>query len=253
MTLNIDINCDMGESYGNFKVGQDEAIFPWITSSNIACGFHGGDPLHIESTIRQAIAHGVQVGAHPGFPDLQGFGRRKMQIKPNELKAIVKYQIAALKGLTESLGSKLIYVKPHGALYNQAADNEAEAKAIVEAVKEIDEELILMGLAGSLMENMALSQKRPFVAEAFADRRYTDIGRLRSRALENAVIHDPQEAAQQVISIVKNQCVYSYSGQEIPLKAQTICIHGDNHIALDILKAIDTALTENGIQKKGFA
>ena len=137
----IDINCDMGESYGHFKVGNDDALFPYISSCNIACGFHGGDPFHIAQTIKKAIAHGVRIGAHPAYPDLAGFGRRKMQIPTIELTAIIKYQVAALKGMTESMGGRLAYVKPHGALYNTAANNVAESTTIIEAVQAIDDSL----------------------------------------------------------------------------------------------------------------
>jgi len=221
----IDLNCDMGESYGHFKVGNDDAIFPYIDSCNIACGFHGGDPLHMETTIKKAIAHDVIIGAHPSYPDLAGFGRRKMQVPPNELKAILKYQIAAIKGMTESLGRQLVYVKPHGALYNTAASSRAETEAVIEAIRSIDPQLALMGLAGSMMEMVAKEQQILFIAEAFADRQYTADGRLQSRQIEGAVIHDPQKSAQQVLSIMQKQQVIS-------------AIHGDNPAAVAILKAI---------------
>ena len=234
----ININCDMGESYGHFKVGNDDAIFPYIDSSNIACGFHGGDPLHIEMTIKKAIAHNVQIGAHPGYPDLAGFGRRKMQLPANELKAILKYQIAAIKGMTESLGGQLAYVKPHGALYNTASNSREETAVIIEAIRSIDPQLSLMGLAGSVMETMAKEQEIPFIAEAFADRKYTADGRLQSRQIEGAVIHDPQQSAAQVLSIIQKQQVVSASGTIVPIIAQSVCIHGDNPTAVAILKAI---------------
>ena len=251
--LEIDINCDMGESYGNYKIGNDEAIFPYITSSNIACGFHGGDPLHIEQTIKNAIAHKVQVGAHPGYPDLGGFGRRRMHIVSDELRTIVKYQVAALKSLTESLGGKLAYVKPHGALYNTAADNEADAVAIAKAVYEIDPELILMGMAGSCIEHAASHQNLPFVSEAFADRRYESNGRLMSRTKDGSVIQSAEQAAEQVISIVEKQRVISADNELIEIKAESICIHGDNPIAIEILQAIDSKLKAKGIAKKPFS
>ncbi|MEL6867249.1 MAG: 5-oxoprolinase subunit PxpA [Bacteroidota bacterium] len=234
----IDINCDMGESYGRFKVGNDEALFPWISSCNIACGFHGGDPWHIEQTIKSALKHNLRIGAHPSYPDLAGFGRRAMQIVPSELKSIIKYQIAAVKGLTESLGGSLTYVKPHGALYNTAAKTETEATVIMEAIREIDDSLLLMGLAGSPIEQWAKDHKIPFIAEAFADRQYTPEGRLMSRQLSGALIQDPLQAAQQVMDIATNQKVQTANGSYIPLKAQSICIHGDNPAALEILKQI---------------
>ena len=248
----IDINCDMGESYGNYQIGNDDAIFPHITSCNVACGYHGGDALHIEKTIKNALAHGVQVGAHPGYPDLQGFGRRRMHIVPNELRALVKYQVAALKSLTESLGGHLAYVKPHGALYNTAADNEADADAIARAVREIDDDLILMGMAESFIEKAALKENLKFAAEAFADRKYEINGRLRSRTKEGAVLQSPEEAAQQVVSIVLDKTVTSYDGSPVTVQADSICIHGDNPMAIEILQEIDHQLTEKGIAKKSF-
>jgi len=251
--LKIDINCDMGESFGNYTIGNDEKVFPYITSCNIACGFHGGDPLHIEKTIKGALAHGVQIGAHPSYPDLAGFGRRYMQIKADELKAIVKYQVAALKGMTESLGGQLAYVKPHGALYNTAAKQKTEALAIIEAVQAIDSSLILMGLAGSPIEALAREIGIPFVAEAFADRKYMSDGSLRSRTLDEAVIEDPEEATAQVLSIVLDQRVQTYEGSSLPLKAQSVCIHGDNRQVEALLQAIDVGLTKAGVLKTAFS
>ena len=245
----IDINCDMGESYGHFKVGNDSAIFPYITSCNVACGFHGGDPLHIENTIKMALAHQVRVGAHPGYPDLAGFGRRNMQLPKAELKAIIKYQVAAIKGMTESLGGRLSYVKPHGALYNTASKNKKETETIIEAIQEIDPSLALMGLAGSLMETTAKAHKIPFIAEAFADRQYTADGLLQSRQIEGAVIHSPQKSAAQVLSIAAKQQVTSASQSIVPIHAQSVCIHGDNPQAVAILQAIDILLKEYGIEK----
>ena len=234
----MDINCDMGESYGHFKVGNDDAIFPYIDSCNIACGFHGGDPLHIATTIKKAIAYNVRIGAHPAYPDLAGFGRRKMQLPANELTAILTYQIAALKGMTESMGGQLVYVKPHGALYNTAASSRVETAVIIEAIRSIDPQLALMGLAGSVMETVAKEQQIPFIAEAFADRQYTADGRLQSRQIAGAVIQDPQQSAAQVLSIVQKQQVISASNTIVPIIAQSVCIHGDNPEAVEILRAI---------------
>lgn len=248
----IDINCDMGESYGRFKIGNDREIFPYITSCNIACGFHGGDPWHIEETIKLALHNNVAIGAHPSYPDLMGFGRRKMELAPEELKSVVKYQVAALKGLTESHGGQLKYVKPHGALYNSAADNKEEASAICSAIQEIDQNLMLMGLPGSMLETIAKSNNISFVREAFADRRYTPDGRLMSRAIEGAVIDNPIDAAQQVIDICTTNKLTSSTGIEVHVRADSICIHGDNEGAVAILKAIhDTAKTHN-ISIKSF-
>lgn len=250
--IQIDINCDMGESYGNFRIGNDEAIFPHITSCNIACGFHGGDPLHIENTIKGALTQGLQIGAHPGYPDLQGFGRRRIQLKREELRAIIAYQIAALKGLTESHGGQLAYVKPHGALYNTATDQEEEAMTIIEAIQQIDPSLKFMGLAGSIMEEIAQANGIPFVAEAFADRRYTSDGKLQSRAVEGALIQDPAQAAEQVLMIATKKQVETANGSLLSLQAQSVCIHGDNVAAIAILEAITAKLEANGVQKTHF-
>lgn len=233
----IDINCDMGESFGHFKIGNDEALFPLIQSCNIACGFHGGDPFHIENTIKNALKYGLKIGAHPSYPDLAGFGRRKMDIPKAALKAILKYQIAALKGMTESLGGRISYVKPHGALYNFAANNEEETLTIIAAIQEIDPDLKLMGLAGSVTEKVAIQHKIPFLAEAFGDRKYMENGTLMSRSEEGSVIENPAEAAAQIWSITQQNQVVTASGKRIPIHAQSICIHGDNPAAVEILSA----------------
>ena len=249
----IDINCDMGESHGNFKVGNDTAIFPHITSSNIACGMHAGDPYHIERTIDLALQHGVQIGAHPGYPDLQGFGRRVIPMKRAELKAYVKYQVAALKGMVESAGGTLAYVKPHGALYNEIAANASEAETVIAGIKAIDPELIVMGLAGSHVEDIARAADMAFVAEAFADRRYEADGKLRSRLKENAVIGSAEDAANQVVSVTLNNQTHTLDGTAVAIKAQSFCIHGDNPAAIDILKAITDQLAQSGIEKRAFS
>jgi len=247
MSLSIDINCDMGESYGHFKIGNDQLIIPYITSCNVACGFHGGDPLHIEHTIQSALEHHVQVGAHPSYPDLQGFGRRPMKLSTDELTATVKYQVAAIKGVTESLGGKLQYVKPHGALYNAMAMDEKEALTVIKAIQAIDDQLAIMGLAGSKVEYLAKKMSIPFIREAFADRRYTSAGTLTSRSNKNAVINDPQEAAEQVLSIVQENKVFSDEGKTITIHADSVCIHGDNPKAVDILKSTHSVLTAHQI------
>jgi len=249
----IDLNCDMGESYGNYKIGNDDQVMPYITSCNIACGFHGGDPLQIEKTIKNALKHGVQIGAHPSYPDLQGFGRRKMQVPTDELSAILKYQIAAVKGMTESLGGKLAYVKPHGALYNTSADDEQVTECIVRAIKEISPDLAFMGLAGSkTMESVAKKQDIRFISEAFADRKYTASGRLQSRKIDGAVIHNAEIAAEQVLSLVLKQEVISNLHTPVKVKAESICIHGDNPQVGDILKSIDAILKKHKVRKRAF-
>lgn len=248
----VDINCDMGESYGNYTIGNDQAIFPHITSCNIACGMHAGDPYQIEKTIDLAIEHGVQIGAHPGYPDLQGFGRRVLPMPSQELSSFIKYQVAALKGLVESKGHRLNYVKPHGALYNEMAKNQEVADTVVKAIKLIDSQLKIMGLAGSHVKAVCEEQSMHFIAEAFADRQYEANGQLRSRALEGAVLHEPDLAAKQVLSIVEDKRTFGLHGEEVEIEAQSFCIHGDNPVAISILKKITEQLALKGISKKHF-
>ncbi|NVK85708.1 MAG: LamB/YcsF family protein [Cytophagia bacterium] len=248
----VDINCDMGESYGNYTIGNDEAIFPHITSCNIACGMHAGDPYQIEKTIDLAIQHGVQIGAHPGYPDLQGFGRRVLPMSDKELAASIKYQVSALKGLVESKAHQLAYVKPHGALYNEMARDVTIAKAVVSAIKAIDPNLKVMGLSGSLVKEVVENEGMIFIAEAFADRQYEANGQLRSRNLDGAVHHDAEKAAEQVLSIALQQKTQSLEGTEVSVEAQSFCIHGDNPLAISILEKITEKLAGSGISKKHF-
>jgi len=241
--MKIDINCDMGESIGSNIVGNDVAIFPYITSCNIACGFHGGDPYHIQKTIDMALEYGVRIGAHPSYPDLEGFGRRKMEIKRSILKSILKYQISAVKGMVESAGGKLSYVKPHGALYNTAAMSVDETQTIIEAISEIDNNIALMGLANSVMMSETEKSTISFIAEAFADRRYSSNGQLKSRNEGNSVIHNPDEALQQVVSLWLENQINTDDGIQLNIKADSICVHGDNPQAVEILKAINTFIS----------
>ena len=250
--MTIDLNCDMGESYGRYQIGNDAAIFPYITSANIACGFHGGDPLSIERTIQLAIEHEVQIGAHPGYPDLMGFGRRKMHIPASDLKAMVKYQVAAIKGLAESHGGHLTYVKPHGALYNSMVKDAEETAVVVEAILAINENIAIMGLAGSRVKAIVEAKGGRFIAEAFADRRYEADGTLMSRLKEGAVLHDPEQIAAQVLQIVREKKVTTADGVKIEMDAQSICIHGDNPAALTILQHLDKAFQNANIQKASF-
>ena len=237
--LKIVLNCYLGESYGNFTIGNDIAIFPYISSCNIACGFHGGDPLTLQKTIKAALAQGLRLGAHPAYPDLQGFGRRQMDLSSNELEATIRYQVAALKGMIESLGGKLAYVKPHGALYNKMANNADESRTVIQTIQSIDPDLQLMGLAGSTTQTVAKEMGISFIAEAFADRRYTKQGKLVSRSVKGAVINDPELVFKQVQMIVNEGLVESLDGTIIPISAQSICIHGDNPKAIAILEKLN--------------
>ena len=216
---------------------------PYIHAANIACGMHGGNPYHIEKTILLALEHQVIIGAHPGFPDLEGFGRRVIPMKNEELSSYIKYQISALKGLVDAnAGSFLEYVKPHGALYNHMAQNERQAKVVIEAIKAIDPQLKIMGLAGSHMKKLVTEAHMDFIAEAFADRAYENDGKLRPRTLEGAIIRDSEKATEQVIQILKNRKVITYSGLEIELEAESFCIHGDNSGAVNIARSIHQKL-----------
>ncbi len=232
----------MGESYGNYTIGNDREIMPYINAANIACGMHGGDPYHIEQTINLALDHHVRIGAHPGFPDLQGFGRRVIPMKDGELSSYIKYQVSALKGLVEANGGTLEYVKPHGALYNHIAKNEIQAQVVIDAIKAIDPNLKIMGLAGSHMKKLVSQAQMNFIAEAFADRAYENDGKLRSRNLEGALIKEPEKASSQVLSILKNRKVITYDGTELNLEAESFCIHGDNRAATAIAQSINNQL-----------
>ncbi len=250
--ITIDINCDLGESRGNVIVGNDAEIFPHITSCNIACGFHGGDPVHMELTVKAALVYGVKIGAHPSYPDREHFGRKNMQLSEEDLTAVIRYQLAALIGVTKALGGKVSYVKPHGALYNTAADSDAEAQILIATIQSMDEDLALMGLSGSQMEEAARKNGIRFIAEAFADRRYHRSGRLVAREVEGSIIEDPRIAAEQVLSIILKQQVTSLEGTIVPIIAHSICVHGDHPNTPAVLRAIDELLKMNGIQKRTF-
>ncbi len=244
----IDLNCDLGESYGKMTSQYDEIIMPYLSSCNIACGFHSGDPVTIERTIQMATDHDVAIGAHPSFPDLQGFGRRVMHIPQAELTAIIRYQIAALKGMTEALGGTLHHVKPHGALYNFAAKNEAAAQAIIDAVKSIDDKLIVYGLPNSFLEKKAKQTDLSFAKETFADRRYERDGSLRARTRAGAVIEQKNEVLAQVRMIVEKKQVKTHDNEIISLEADTICLHSDTQGAANLARQIHEMLTSNGIK-----
>ncbi len=244
----IDLNCDMGESFGRYTIGSDEAMMPYITSANIACGLHAGDPLVMERTVRLAQEHGVGIGAHPGFPDLQGFGRRVMQLAPEEAEAFVLYQVGALAAFAKAAGAELVHVKPHGALYNLAARDRPLAEAIAQAVARFSRQLILVGLANSLLVEAGLEAGLPVAREAFADRAYEADGSLRSRRLPGAVLEDPAQAAEQVVRIAQEGLVVAYTGEEVPVQAETICLHGDTSTAVEIAKTIRGELEAAGIE-----
>jgi UPF0271 protein len=250
MPTRIDLNCDLGESFGPYRIGNDEALMGLITSANIACGYHAGDPSVMDRTVRLAVEHGVAIGAHPGFPDLVGFGRRPMRMDPEEIENDVLYQVGALAAFAHAAGSALAHVKPHGALYNMAAADIEVARAIARAVRRAGPNLILVGLAGSALIAAAEEAGLCAASEGFADRAYEVNGTLRSRHLPGAVLHSPDAAAKQALQIARDGSVTSHSGQRVPLRVDTLCIHGDNPRAVEIVQAIRRKLTQAGIEVK---
>ena len=247
MAFKVDLNCDLGESFGNYKIGGDDKIIPLISSANVACGFHAGDPVVMKKTIETAKKNNNGIGAHPGFLDLMGFGRREMKISIDEAKAYVLYQLGALGAFCKSEGVKLQHVKPHGALYNMAAKDYKLSRAICEAVAEFDNSLIILGLSGSETLKAAKDLNLKYASEVFADRAYEEDGSLVARSKEGAMIHDENEAIERVIKMIKEQKVTSITGKEIPIKADSICVHGDGEKALLFVKKIRENLENKGI------
>lgn len=248
----IDLNCDLGESFGHYKLGENTAILKYITSANIACGFHAGDPSVMRDTVARCIEHQVAIGAHPGLPDLVGFGRREMAISPTEAYDLTVYQIGALHAVATSQGGTIRHVKPHGALYNMAAKNPALAEAIAKAVYDVSPNLILFGLAGSELITAGQKYGLPIANEVFADRTYTNDGTLTPRSNNNAVITSDEAALAQVLQMVKTQTVNATSGETVSLQADTICLHGDGEKAVVFAKMISETLTAEGIDIKAI-
>ena len=247
----IDMNSDVGESFGNYKLGLDEDVIPLISSANIACGFHAGDPAVMKRTIAIAVENGVALGAHPGLPDLMGFGRRNMDVSLEEIQDYVTYQVGALLAFARAQGMKLQHVKPHGALYTMAVQNPEIWDAVAEAVSAIDPALILFVLAGSDREDLeAVGAKHGIriAFEFFGDRAYNPDGSLVSRKLPGAVIHDHQQVAEKVLKLVTEGSVDCADGSEIQLAADTICVHGDNPAALQLVKKIRETLQASGVE-----
>jgi UPF0271 protein len=248
MNNKIDLNCDMGESFGAYSIGRDEEILPYITSANIACGYHAGDPTVIANTITLALKYNVEIGAHPSYPDLQGFGRRLMKMTPKEIYHMVMYQIAAVSGMTAALGGRLQHVKPHGALYNVAASDPLIAEAIVEAVYHVAPDAILFGLANSQLIHIAEKQGLQVAHEVFADRTYQSDGSLTPRTSPNAIIHDHLVAIEQVSHMINVGEGISVDGVRFPIKAETICIHGDHPSSLLFVKKVREEFARTNIK-----
>ena len=244
----IDLNSDLGESFGRYTIGMDEQIIPLISSANIACGFHASDPVVMSTSIARTKAAGIQIGAHPGLPDLMGFGRRSMAISPKEAKAYTLYQISALGGMCQAMGMKLQHVKPHGALYNMAAKDYALSLAICEAIRDYDSSLIVMGLSGSEMIRAAKDCGLKAASEVFADRGYEEDGTLVNRRKPGAMITDEDETIARVIRMVKEGKVTAVTGKDIDIQADSVCVHGDGEKALLFVEKIRKALNENAIE-----
>ncbi|WP_028778430.1 LamB/YcsF family protein [Shimazuella kribbensis] len=248
----VDLNCDLGESFGVYKLGIDEEILPFVTSANIACGFHAGDPSVIRNTVKLALKYGVKIGAHPGFPDLIGFGRRNISITPQEAYDITIYQIGALNGFIKAEGENMQHVKPHGALYNMASKDRTLAEAIAEAVYKVDSQLILFGLAGSELVQAGEKIGLQTAHEVFSDRTYQQDGSLTPRNQPNALIHNNEQAVAQVVRMVKDGKVLSQQGVDVSVKAHTICIHGDGSEALAFARQIRKVLEDSKIVVKAI-
>ena len=244
----IDINCDMGESFGAWTLGDDAAILPHVTSANIACGFHAGDPGTMRRTIELALANGVAVGAHPGLPDLAGFGRRTMDVTAEETFGLVAYQVGALAGIAAACGIRLRHVKAHGALYNMAGTRRDLADAIARAVKAVDASLVLFALAGTEVVRAGLDAGLRVAEEVFADRRYTAAGTLVSRREPGAVIADSRDAVRQAVRLARDGVVAALDGSEVRLRADTICVHGDTPNAATHARELRAALAVAGIE-----
>jgi len=252
MGLAIDLNCDMGESFGAWKMGQDEDILPYVTSANIACGFHAGDAATMRKTVAAALRHGVALGAHPGLPDLVGFGRRNMDVSAQDVYDIVIIQVGALAAVAASQGGKLHHVKAHGALYNMAARNGELATAIAKAVHDVDSTLLLYALAGSVQVKAAEDMGLAVAQEVFADRSYQSDGSLTPRKQAGAMIEDPAISIKQVLRMVQEGKVATQQGSDVNVRADTLCIHGDQPDAVVFAQAIRKALGENGVQVRAI-
>ena len=251
--MKIDLNSDLGEGYGAWRMGDDAAMLGIVSSANVACGFHAGDPLTILATVRDAAARGVAVGAHVAYPDRVGFGRRPMDVTHAELVADVVYQIGALQGICAAAGTRVSYVKPHGALYNTIATDARQGEAVIEGIRAVDASLVLMGLAGAPILAQAEHAGLATVAEAFADRGYRPDGQLVSRRDPGAVLHDPDVVAARMLRLATEGRIEAADGSTLQLRAGSICVHGDSPGAVAMADRIRAVLLEHGVTIAGFA
>jgi UPF0271 protein len=247
MGLKVNLNADIGESFGKYRIGDDDELMKIIKSANIACGMHAGDPTVMNRTTLLAHANGVSIGAHPGYNDLWGFGRRELRMPLRDIEHLVAYQIGALEAIARVNGLEVTHVKPHGQLHNMAIVDYDIALAICTATKAVNRDLIFVGLAGSQLEHAARKLDMRFAMEGFADRRYEDDGNLTSRTLPDAVIHDPKEAVEQVVRMVTEKVVISRSGKRVPVEIHSICIHGDEPTAVPLGRACREGLERAGV------
>ena len=245
--LRIDLNSDLGESFGRYKLGMDDQVIPLVSSVNVACGQHAGDPCVMRRTVKMAAEAGVSIGAHPGYPDLQGFGRRDMGLSPDEAYAFMLYQMGALQAFCTAQGVRLAHVKPHGQLYNHAAADPEFAAALAQAARDFDPTLVLVGLANASLVEAGRAAGLRVAEEFFTDRNYTDEGKLVNRREPNAMIRDEQVAIERVKQVIRDGAILSVTGRLIELHADTICVHGDSPTALAFVSRIRAALQEDGI------
>ncbi len=249
----VDLNSDLGESFGRYTLGMDDKVIPLISSANVACGYHASDPVVMERTVAMAKEAGVRVGAHPGFPDLMGFGRRNMSVTPGEAKSYVLYQLGALYGFCRARGIQLQHVKPHGALYNMAARDYQLSRGICEGIKEFDPNLIVLALSGGQLARAAMDMGLPTAQEVFADRGYEEDGTLVDRRKEGAMITDEELAIRRVVRMVKEKKVTAVTGKDITIKADSVCVHGDGAQALAFVEKIRQAFAREGIEIRPLA
>lgn len=251
-SLHVDLNSDVGESFGNWRIGDDAAILQTVSSANIACGFHAGDPLTIQATARSAGENGVAIGAHIGYRDLAGFGRRHLECSPDELAADVLYQLGALEAMASAAGSRIRYVKPHGALYHSMVGHQAHARSVIEAIASYNPQLPVLLLPGSIALDYAAEAGLRGVAEAFADRNYNPDGTLVSRRDPDAVLHETEQVVENMLRLAQDGEIIARDGTRIPTEAESICVHGDTAGAVEMAQALRSALEEAGIEIRSF-
>ncbi|MDQ2849352.1 5-oxoprolinase subunit PxpA [Dermatophilaceae bacterium Sec6.4] len=249
----VDLNSDVGESFGRWTLGDDEAVLAQVSSANVACGFHAGDPTTLRRTCQLAVAAGVVVGAQVGYRDLAGFGRRFLDVAPRELTDDVLYQLGGLDGLCRATGTQVRYLKPHGALYNTIVHHEAQARAVIDAVLEYDPTLPVLGLPGSVFLAQAQARGLRTIAEAFADRGYTPQATLVPRHEPGALLHDPDEVAARMLRLVQQGVITAVDGSTVKVRAQSVCVHGDSPGAVDMARAVRSALVREGVEVGSFA